>query len=612
MEVMVYIDDVIIFSKTFESHVATLRKVLSRFRAYNLKASPAKCEFVKKSIVFLGHEINETTYSPNKANLNTIKQLPVPTDPKAVLRFLGMAGFFRKFIKKFSTIAEPSTRLNKKDVDFVWTEKQQTAFDTLKRALMTKKHTHDRIARWLVELQQYDIEIHHIDGKRNTVAECIFRAKDEISPLPEEELEDIVEFPKPLDISVEQDKDQDIGIIKQFLSKPTSPIDEISPQWTPFLERISLSNRDNGPVFTAAAFKQFCELLDIGHHRAVPHHSRGNGATERTIRTLYAVIAKHVNNQHSDWDAILQYATFCYNRAVHQTTGETPFFLVFGRDPTLTIDRIIDPAPRSTKTDIPLLEEALITTFEEAWPEAAKNSQRAQEEYQKRANQGAQGSNLRSSFVTTPDYDTDIIFAVVVHHLGASLLVTPVKREYAANDRSDLYHMLINEYSFDNMTGIMVGAPIPIAVTTVPEQGHRLGVVVYGVTKIVRVKPAHLKDQPPGQLLANVFIPGVQPGQLLRNIRAGESRTTVLRLTTPVSCRWKLPPIITSFREGDEKVKRDLKISPMTFSHDVSDLDPAYAQAYSTIFGVYAIALQRKHKDLRSFLATVEKIEPVS
>uniref|UniRef100_A0A8R1ILD4 Uncharacterized protein n=1 Tax=Caenorhabditis japonica TaxID=281687 RepID=A0A8R1ILD4_CAEJA len=98
----------------------------------------------------------------------------------------------------------------------------------------------------------------------------------------------------------------------------------------------------------------------------------------------------------ADWDAILQYATFCYNSTVHQTTGETPFFLVFGRDPTLTIERIIDPAPRSTKTNIPLFKEALITTLEEAWSEAAKNSQRAQEEYQKRANQGAQGSNLRT------------------------------------------------------------------------------------------------------------------------------------------------------------------------------------------------------------------------
>uniref|UniRef100_A0A8R1HID4 RNA-directed DNA polymerase n=1 Tax=Caenorhabditis japonica TaxID=281687 RepID=A0A8R1HID4_CAEJA len=280
-DVLVYIDDVLVFSKTFESHVQTLKKVLSRFRAYNLKASPAKCEFVKKSIAFLGHEINECNYSPNEANLHTIKQLPVPTDAKGVLRFLGMAGFFRKFIKKFSNIAEPLTRLNKKDVPFEWTSQQQEAFDTLKQLLaskpiltfpnydkefhiftdasavaqgamlaqttddpnqfqaiayasrtlsdtetrypaiqielgaiifalrhfkpyvymskvilhtdhrplkyiLAKQKVHERVARWLIELQQFDIEIKHIDGKRNTVADCLSRAKDEVTPLPEE------------------------------------------------------------------------------------------------------------------------------------------------------------------------------------------------------------------------------------------------------------------------------------------------------------------------------------------------------------------------------------------------------------------------------------------
>uniref|UniRef100_A0A8R1DX61 DNA2/NAM7 helicase helicase domain-containing protein n=1 Tax=Caenorhabditis japonica TaxID=281687 RepID=A0A8R1DX61_CAEJA len=234
-------------------------------------------------------------------------------------------------------------------------------------------------------------------------------------------------------------------------------------------------------------------------------------------------------------------------------------------------------------------------------------------------------TKIPSKFVTTPDYDQDMIFAVVVYNLGASLVVTPVKREYAANDRGDLYQMLINEYSFDYMTYAKkaffnvgnfavfqrhISSPLPIAVTTVPEQGHRLGVVVYGVTKIVRVKPAQLRAQPQGkQLFARVFSPGVEPGQLLRRIRSGESHTTVLRLTAPVSCKWNLPPIITEFREGDEK---DLEISPLAFSYDVTNPNAAYAQSYSSTFGVYgAIALQGKNEDLRSFLATVEDIETV-
>uniref|UniRef100_A0A8R1HVX8 CCHC-type domain-containing protein n=1 Tax=Caenorhabditis japonica TaxID=281687 RepID=A0A8R1HVX8_CAEJA len=364
-DVMMYIDDVLVFSKSFESHVQTLRKVLTRFREYNLKASPAKCEFAKKSIVFLGHEISETNYSPNQANLDAIQKMPIPRDLKAVQRFVGMAGFFRKFIKNFSEIAEPLTKLTRKDQPFEWTSLQQNAFETLKDKLTSKPilvypdytkefhiytdasavaqgavlaqvskdagiiqvvaygsrtlsevetrrpaiqielgaivfalrhfkpyiwlskivlHTdhrplvhilakskvNERIARWLIEIQQYDISIVHIDGKRNTVADCISRAKDEVAPLPKEELEDIIEFPvcmkidrlkdrvlrnftpgstqKPVDLAHEQDKDNDVNTIKTFLTSPATTIDGISEKWLPFLERVRVSETEEAQL----------------------------------------------------------------------------------------------------------------------------------------------------------------------------------------------------------------------------------------------------------------------------------------------------------------------------------------------------------------------------
>uniref|UniRef100_A0A8R1I673 Integrase n=1 Tax=Caenorhabditis japonica TaxID=281687 RepID=A0A8R1I673_CAEJA len=265
--------------------------------------------------------------------------------------------------------------------------------------------------------EQYDITIVHIDGKKNTVADCISRAKDEIAPLPTEELEDIIEFPvcmaidrlkdrvpkqftpastkKPVDLATEQSKDKDIGIIKRFLTTTTTPIDGISEKWTPFLERIQLSNTDNASSFTAAAFQQFCNLLDIGHHRAIPHHSKGNGATERTFRTFHAVMSKYVNKEHTDWDTILPFTTFSYNNTVHSTTGETPFFMVFGRDPTVTIDRIIDPTPSARKTDIGWFKESLTATLRDVWKQAAVHSREAQANYQKKANEGAAGSGIR-------------------------------------------------------------------------------------------------------------------------------------------------------------------------------------------------------------------------
>uniref|UniRef100_A0A8R1EEU6 Integrase catalytic domain-containing protein n=1 Tax=Caenorhabditis japonica TaxID=281687 RepID=A0A8R1EEU6_CAEJA len=95
---------------------------------------------------------------------------------------------------------------------------------------------------------------------------------------------------------------------------------------------------DPAKTFTAEAFKQFCGLLRVSHHLAIPYHSRGNGATERTFRTFHSLMSKYVNEAHTDWDTILPYITFCYNTTIHSTTGETPFFLLFGRDPVFTID----------------------------------------------------------------------------------------------------------------------------------------------------------------------------------------------------------------------------------------------------------------------------------
>ena len=82
--VLTYIDDVLIFSKDFQSHLVTLRKVLTRFRAFNLKVAPKKCVFAKKQITFLGHIINDKNYSPAQANTETIRKFPVPANAKEI------------------------------------------------------------------------------------------------------------------------------------------------------------------------------------------------------------------------------------------------------------------------------------------------------------------------------------------------------------------------------------------------------------------------------------------------------------------------------------------------------------------------------------------------
>ncbi|EFO89563.1 hypothetical protein CRE_22626 [Caenorhabditis remanei] len=677
-EVLVYIDDILVFSKTFEQHVISLRKVLQRFRDFNLKASPKKCEFAKKAITFLGHEIGKDSYSPDKANVAKITEFPVPSNVNEVRRFVGMAGFFRKFIPKFSEIAEPLTRLTRKELKFTWDSAQQAAFEKLRTALasepilgfpdydkpfhifcdasavaqgaalmqtrpesekdfygiayasrtlsdpetrwpaiqvemgaiifalrqfkpyicmskiilhsdhkpltflLQKAKAHDNLSRWLIELQCYDIHIVHIDGKKNTVADCLSRARENESLEELTELKDIIDFPicmtlalpdpqtdhtnratgpvgigslvvsqrkvhltrknQPtisLDFAAEQEKDSNILIVKKIL-KNQSPEDsvpeplasrltlsELAPNgtvltkpygfskralpWVPahltslifeafhesylsgghfngmktrvkierryfwpgmakeiwakckaclkcqaknspvpayrerlrtvvttkvfqkvgvdltgplrttpwnnkyilnivcwfskFIVSVPLSDArsdtvarallnecvlkygamtelvsDNASTFTSHAFGSFCQLLSVRHHYAIPYHSKGNGATERSFRTFHQLVSKYVNKSHTDWDSILPAITFCYNTTVHSTTGETPFFLMHGRDPTFGIDRIIDPTPAQLSSgddNIENFRQELIANLREAWFHAKEQADKA-------------------------------------------------------------------------------------------------------------------------------------------------------------------------------------------------------------------------------------------
>ena len=121
-----YIDDVIIFSDTFQQHLENLKLVLDRFRVSNLKLKPQKCEFGKKKIQFSGHLVSEEGVEPLPDTCKAVKNFPRPTNVKQVMSFLGFRGFYRKYFEHYSKIAIPLTNSN---VPFQWDESCQTAFE---------------------------------------------------------------------------------------------------------------------------------------------------------------------------------------------------------------------------------------------------------------------------------------------------------------------------------------------------------------------------------------------------------------------------------------------------------------------------------------------------
>jgi hypothetical protein len=133
--VMVFIDDILIFSKTEEEHEKHLRMVLEKLRSNQLYAKFSKCEFWLTEVTFIGHVISAGGIAVDPSKVKDVLNWMPPTNASEIRSFLGLAGYYRRFIKDFSKIAKPMTRLLEKNKDFNWTEECQVSFEELKKRL---------------------------------------------------------------------------------------------------------------------------------------------------------------------------------------------------------------------------------------------------------------------------------------------------------------------------------------------------------------------------------------------------------------------------------------------------------------------------------------------
>jgi hypothetical protein len=133
----VFMDDFSVYSKTFEDCLANLNKVLKRCQMADLVLNSEKFHFMDREGIVLGHKILEKGIKVDKAKIEVIEQLPLPTNVKGIHSFLGHAGFYRRFIQNFSQIAQPLTHLLAKDAPFVFTKEYLQLFHTLKKALVS-------------------------------------------------------------------------------------------------------------------------------------------------------------------------------------------------------------------------------------------------------------------------------------------------------------------------------------------------------------------------------------------------------------------------------------------------------------------------------------------
>lgn len=133
--VLVFFDDILVFSPSLEAHVDHLRQVFQWLQADKWKLKLSKCTFARESISYLGHIISRQGLSTDPTKIHAVIDWPAPSSVRQLRGFLGLAGYYCKFVRNFSIIAKPLTDLLKKDKLFVWTSTHEEAFTVLKQAL---------------------------------------------------------------------------------------------------------------------------------------------------------------------------------------------------------------------------------------------------------------------------------------------------------------------------------------------------------------------------------------------------------------------------------------------------------------------------------------------
>ncbi|GJV22535.1 putative reverse transcriptase domain-containing protein [Tanacetum coccineum] len=243
--VIVFIDDILIYSKSKKEHEEHLRQILKLLKKEELYAKFSKCEFWISRVQFLGHVIDYRGIHVDPTKIESIKDWASPKTPTEIRQFLGLAGYYRRFIKGFSKIAKSMTKLTQKGVKFDWGDKQEAAFQLLKQKLcsapilalpegsedfitycdaskkglgavlmqrekrhylygtkctvftdhkslqhiLDQKELNMRQRRWLELLSDYDCEIRYHPGKANVVADALSREEQE--PLRNIKKEDV-------------------------------------------------------------------------------------------------------------------------------------------------------------------------------------------------------------------------------------------------------------------------------------------------------------------------------------------------------------------------------------------------------------------------------------
>ncbi|KAH0748617.1 hypothetical protein KY290_027849 [Solanum tuberosum] len=277
MFVIVFIDDILIYSRNDEDHASHLRIVLQTLKDRELYAKFSKCEFWLESVAFLGHIMSRERIKIDTQKIEAVQNWPRPTSPTDIKSFLGLAGYYRRFVEGFSSIISPLTKLTQKIVKFQWSEACEKSFQELKKRLTIAP---------ILTLPE---------GKANVIADALSRSSMGSTARFEEDKKELAK-------DVHRLARLGANVHKQkILDFEQGGYGVLRYQGRLYVPRVDDSKRESWRKLIA---------LDIPFIRTY-------GQVERTIQTLEDILRSCVIDFKGNWDDHLPLIEFAYNNSYH-------------------------------------------------------------------------------------------------------------------------------------------------------------------------------------------------------------------------------------------------------------------------------------------------------
>ncbi|WVZ84634.1 hypothetical protein U9M48_031642 [Paspalum notatum var. saurae] len=288
--VVIFFDDILIYSKTEEEHEEHLRFVLQKLREHKLYAKFSKCDFWIEEVKFLGHVISNGGIAVDQSKVSEVQNWKVPEDEGKVIAYASRQ--LRDHEKNYPT----------HDLELA------AAVHALKTELNMRKR------RWLELIKDYDLEIHYHPGKANVVADALSR-KSTVS----------MEFEPTLEQKIRKGQlnNEKIKEIKELIKLDKAPGFRVDADGTIVSDR--------GTQFTSHFWKRLHESMDTRLNFSSAYHPQTDGQTERTNQILEDMLRACAIQYGTSWDKNLPYAEFSYNNSYQASIKMSPFQALYGR-----------------------------------------------------------------------------------------------------------------------------------------------------------------------------------------------------------------------------------------------------------------------------------------